>query len=68
MRGGLSNEPRGPTPGGPRRDPILDGPSESADPLRSMCLFGITAQTAVRYVVTTRPDRTSKLPRYRSDR
>ncbi|MFI5688476.1 hypothetical protein [Streptomyces sp. NPDC051636] len=36
---------------------------ESADPLKLIRLFGITEQTAVRYVTAAHPERTAKLPR-----
>lgn len=55
--------PRGLTPGGLRQDRILDEAAESADPLRLMRLFGITEQTAMRYVGATHPERTARLPR-----
>jgi hypothetical protein len=37
--------------------------AESADPLRPMRLFGITDQTAMRYLTAAHPGRTAKLPR-----
>ncbi|MFD9302998.1 hypothetical protein ACFWCB_10025 [Streptomyces sp. NPDC060048] len=46
-----------------RQDRILKAAAESANPLRLMRLFGITEQTAMRYVTAAHPDRTSKLPR-----
>ncbi|MFI5583276.1 hypothetical protein ACIA8N_35800 [Streptomyces sp. NPDC051822] len=35
----------------------------TGDPLKLMRLFGITAQTAMRYVGAACPERTAKLPR-----
>ncbi|MFF9090959.1 hypothetical protein ACF1BE_32205 [Streptomyces sp. NPDC014991] len=55
--------PRGLTLSGLRQDRILNEASESADPLRLMRLFGITEQTAMRYIGASHPERTSKLPR-----
>ncbi|GAA1323803.1 hypothetical protein GCM10009647_058900 [Streptomyces sanglieri] len=55
--------PRGLTLSGLRQDRILNEAAESADPLRLMRLFGITEQTAMRYVTAAHPERTSKLPR-----
>ncbi len=52
LRGVLT---RGLTLGDLRQDRILNEAAESADPLRLMRLFGITA--------TTHPERTAKLPR-----
>ncbi|MGW3954689.1 hypothetical protein ACWEKM_28000 [Streptomyces sp. NPDC004752] len=54
--------PRGLTLSGLRQDRILNEASESADPLRLMRLFGITEQTAMRYVTAAHPERTAKLP------
>jgi hypothetical protein len=48
---------------GLRQDRILNEAAESADPLRLMRLFGITEQTAMRYVTAAHPERTAKLPR-----
>lgn len=55
--------PRGLTLSGLRQDRILNEAAETADPLRLMRLFGITEQTAMRYVGAAHPERTSKLPR-----
>ncbi|GAA2346092.1 hypothetical protein [Streptomyces violaceusniger] len=55
--------PRGLTLSGLRQDRILDEAAESADPLRLMRLFGITEQTAMRYVTAAHPERTAKLPK-----
>ncbi|MFG2497432.1 hypothetical protein ACGFSB_04335 [Streptomyces sp. NPDC048441] len=55
--------PRGLTLSGLRQDRILDEASESADPLRLMRLFGVTEQTAMRYITAAHPERTAKLPR-----
>ncbi|WP_234360611.1 hypothetical protein [Streptomyces europaeiscabiei] len=60
LSGGL---PRGLTLSGLRQDRILNEVSESADPLRLIRLFGITEQTAMRYVTAAHPERTAKLPR-----
>jgi hypothetical protein len=54
--------PRGLTLSGLRQDRILKEATESADPLRLMRLFGITEQTAMRYI-TGPPRTTAKLPR-----
>ncbi|MEW5627223.1 hypothetical protein AB1388_11710 [Streptomyces hydrogenans] len=35
----------------------------TGDPLKLMRLFGITAQTAMRYVAAAYPERTARLPR-----
>ncbi|MEV5746482.1 hypothetical protein AB0L00_01575 [Actinoallomurus sp. NPDC052308] len=55
--------PRGLTMEGLRQDRILNEAAESADPLKLMRLFGITEQTALRYVTTAHPECTAKLPR-----
>ncbi|MET8214235.1 hypothetical protein ABZT51_52440, partial [Streptomyces sp. NPDC005373] len=55
--------PRGLTLSSLRQDRILNEAAESADPLRLMRLFGITEQTAMRYVTAAHPERTAKLPR-----
>ncbi|MFF2518894.1 hypothetical protein [Streptomyces sp. NPDC058086] len=55
--------PCGLTLSGLRQDRILNEAAESADPLRLMRLFGITEQTAMRYVTAAHPERTSKLPK-----
>ncbi|MFF7987834.1 hypothetical protein ACFZDK_53915 [Streptomyces sp. NPDC007901] len=55
--------PRGLTLSGLRQDRILNEAAESADPLRLMRLFGITEQTAMRYVTAAHPERTAKLPK-----
>ncbi|MFF3642649.1 hypothetical protein [Streptomyces sp. NPDC002564] len=47
--------PRGLTLSGLRQDRILNEASESADPLRLMRLFGVTGQTAMRYVTVAHP-------------
>ncbi|OEJ21334.1 hypothetical protein AR457_36480 [Streptomyces agglomeratus] len=44
-------------------DRILNEAAEGADPLRLMRLFGITKQTAMRYITAAHPERTAKLPR-----
>lgn len=48
---------------GLRLDGILEEASESADPLRLMCLFGNTEQIALRYTTAARRGRIAKLPR-----
>ncbi|GGZ96960.1 hypothetical protein GCM10010371_66110 [Streptomyces subrutilus] len=39
------------------------GSSGTGDPLKLMRLFGITAQTAMRYLAAAYPERTARLPR-----
>ncbi|MFE4974850.1 hypothetical protein ACFRAR_22440 [Kitasatospora sp. NPDC056651] len=48
---------------GLRQDRILNEAFETGDPLKLMRLFGITEQTAMRYVCAARPERTAKLPK-----
>ncbi|PIM66855.1 hypothetical protein CTU88_40495 [Streptomyces sp. JV178] len=55
--------PKGLTLAGLRQDRILNEALECADPLKLMRLFGITEQTAMRYVTAAHPERTAKLPR-----
>ena len=55
--------PKGLTLAGLRQDRILNEAFESADPLKLMRLFGITEQTAMRYVGAAHPERTAKLPK-----
>ncbi|WP_333739676.1 hypothetical protein [Streptomyces sp. IBSBF 2806] len=55
--------PRGLTPSGLRIDRILNEASDNADPLRLMRLFGITEQTAMRYLTAAHPERTARLPK-----
>ncbi|MEY9988005.1 hypothetical protein ABIE67_000037 [Streptomyces sp. V4I8] len=55
--------PKGVTLEGLRQDRILNEAFENADPLKLMRLFGITEQTAMRYVAAAHPERTAKLPR-----
>ncbi|MFI6670974.1 hypothetical protein ACIBM1_39465 [Streptomyces sp. NPDC050481] len=55
--------PQGLTLDGLRQDRILNEAFESADPLKLMRLFGITEQTAMRYVGAAHPERTVKLPK-----
>ncbi|EPH46913.1 hypothetical protein ABT390_33775 [Streptomyces aurantiacus] len=55
--------PRGLTLSGLRQDRILNEAAETADPLRLMRLFGITEQTAMRYVTAAHPERTAKMTR-----
>ncbi|MEH0547925.1 hypothetical protein QA802_34115 [Streptomyces sp. B21-105] len=46
-----------------RQDRIRDEAFEVDDPLHLMRLFGIRAQTAMRYITVAHPERTAKLPR-----
>lgn len=46
-----------------RQDRIRDEAFEVDDPLHLMRLFGISAQTAMRYITAAHPERTAKLPR-----
>ncbi|MFG1665055.1 hypothetical protein [Streptomyces sp. Y7] len=39
-----------------RRDRFLDEARETADPVRLMCLFGITSHTAIHYVGSAHPE------------
>ncbi|WP_216825611.1 hypothetical protein [Streptomyces sp. P3] len=55
--------PNGPTLDRLRQDRILDEAFATGDPLKLMRLFGISEQTAMRYVGTAYPERTAKLPR-----
>ncbi|MEU1106578.1 hypothetical protein ABZ408_37310 [Streptomyces tibetensis] len=55
--------PNGPTLDRLRQDRILDEAIATGDPLKLMRLFGITEQTAMRYVGTAYPERTANLPR-----
>ncbi|MFD9054828.1 hypothetical protein ACH4M8_28360 [Streptomyces albidoflavus] len=48
---------------GLRQDRMLNEAFATGDPLKLMRLFGITAQTAMRYVSAACPERTAKLPR-----
>ncbi|MFD3613151.1 hypothetical protein ACFWXA_34865 [Streptomyces atroolivaceus] len=47
---------------GLRQDRMLNEAFATGDPLKVMRLFGITAQTAMRYVGAACPERTAKLP------
>ncbi|MFI9568843.1 hypothetical protein [Streptomyces rishiriensis] len=55
--------PKGQTLDRLRQDRILDEAFTTGDPLKLMRLFGITEQTAMRYVTVAHPERTAKLPR-----
>ncbi|WP_308191857.1 site-specific integrase [Kitasatospora humi] len=55
--------PKGQTLDKLRQDRILDEAFATGDPLKLMRLFGITEDTAMRYVTTAYPERTAKLPR-----
>ncbi|MDQ1051909.1 hypothetical protein QFZ76_010234 [Streptomyces sp. V4I2] len=55
--------PKGVTMDGLRQDRILDEAFDKADPLHLIRLFGITAQTAMRYIKAAHPERPAKLPR-----
>ncbi|WP_326841316.1 hypothetical protein OHB33_03000 [Streptomyces sp. NBC_01558] len=46
-----------------RQDRIRDEAFEIDDPLHLMRLFGISSQTAMRYITAAHPERTAKLPR-----
>ncbi|AKH86155.1 hypothetical protein AA958_32480 [Streptomyces sp. CNQ-509] len=46
-----------------RQDRIRDEALEVDDPLHLMRLFGISSQTAMRYLTAAHPERTAKLPR-----
>jgi hypothetical protein len=46
-----------------RQDRILNEAFVTGDPLKLMRLFGITEQTAMRYVGIAYPEQTAKLPR-----
>ncbi|MEU1409555.1 hypothetical protein ABZ471_46345 [Streptomyces sp. NPDC005728] len=52
--------PKGLTLDRPRQDRILDVAFTTGDPLKLTRLFGITEQTAMRYVGTAYPERTAK--------
>ncbi|MDT7839595.1 hypothetical protein [Streptomyces justiciae] len=45
------------------QDRILDEALASADPLKLIRLFGITEDTAMRYVTAAHPERTAQLPK-----
>lgn len=55
--------PKGQTLDRLRQDRILNEAFVTGDPLKLMRLFGITEQTAMRYVGIAYPERTAKLPR-----
>ncbi|MFF2752079.1 hypothetical protein ACFVVA_41910 [Kitasatospora sp. NPDC058048] len=55
--------PKGQTLDRLRQDRILDEAFATGDPLKLMRLFGITEDTAMRYVTAAYPERTAKLPR-----
>ncbi|WP_236063616.1 hypothetical protein [Streptomyces poriferorum] len=46
-----------------RQDRIRDEAFEVDDPLHLMRLFGISSQTAMRYITAAHPERTAKMPR-----
>jgi hypothetical protein len=46
-----------------RQDRIRDEAFEADDPLHLMRLFGISSQTAMRYITAAHPERTARLPR-----
>ncbi|MER7775805.1 hypothetical protein ABTZ21_12430 [Streptomyces sp. NPDC096191] len=48
---------------GLRQDRMLNEAFATGDPLKLMRLFGITAQTAMRYVAAAYPERTARLLR-----
>jgi hypothetical protein len=55
--------PRGLPLTGLRQARIFNEASQSPAPLRLMRLFGITEQTATRYVTAAHPEPTAKLPK-----
>ncbi|MFF4934252.1 site-specific integrase [Streptomyces griseofuscus] len=55
--------PKGRTLDRLRQDRILEEAFATGDPLKLMRLFGITEDTAMRYVTAAYPERTGKLPR-----
>ncbi|GAA2779351.1 hypothetical protein GCM10010505_04870 [Kitasatospora aburaviensis] len=55
--------PLGLSPSKLRQDRILDEARHTADPVHLMRVFGIAAETAMKYIATAHPERTSKLPR-----
>lgn len=54
--------PKGQTLDRLRQDRILDEAFTTGDPLKLMRLFGVTEQTAMRYVAAVHPERTAQLP------
>ncbi|OEJ29951.1 hypothetical protein AS594_35710 [Streptomyces agglomeratus] len=48
---------------GLRQDRMLNEAFATGDPLKLMRLFGVTAQTAMRYVTAAHPEHTAKFPR-----
>lgn len=58
--------PKGVPLDGLRQDRILNEAFETGDPLKLMRLFGITEKTAMHYAGAAHPERTAKLPRWRS--
>ncbi len=55
--------PEGLTLVGLRQDRILNEAFETGDPLRLMRLFGVGEKTAMHYVASAHPEKTSRLPR-----
>ena len=55
--------PLGLTPSGLRQDRLLDEARHTADPVHLMRVFGISAETAMKYVYAAHPERRSTLPR-----
>jgi hypothetical protein len=55
--------PLGLSPSKLRQDRILDEAKHTADPVHLMRVFGIAAETAMKYVYTANPERRSTLPR-----
>ncbi|MGX1887774.1 hypothetical protein [Streptomyces sp. NPDC055287] len=46
-----------------RQDRILDEARQTADPVQLMRVFGIAAETAMKYIYAAHPERRSSLPR-----
>ncbi|MEU4494223.1 hypothetical protein AB0F96_12430 [Streptomyces sp. NPDC023998] len=57
--------PLGLNPSKLRQDRILDEARHTADPVHLMRVFGIAAETAMRYIYAAHPERRSTLPRIR---
>ncbi|PRY02556.1 hypothetical protein [Allonocardiopsis opalescens] len=55
--------PLGLSPSKLRQGRILDEARRTADPVHLMRVFGIAAQTAMEYIATAHPERTSQVAR-----
>jgi hypothetical protein len=55
--------PLGLSPSKLRQDRILDEARHTADPVLLMRVFGIAAETAMKYIHAAHPERRSTLPR-----